>query len=97
MWFFRLPTWGNFSASAATAACTLLGPLLWQGDKASDGTHTHIIYTFERATCRHVEFFFSLFQFATHLRLAFYEFISVHLRLMCQPARWKAPVSGGSN
>lgn len=44
-----------------------------------DKLSTHIIYTFKRATLRHVEL-------ATRLRLAFYEFISVHLRPMwrCQ-------------
>lgn len=40
-----------------------------------DKLSTHIIYTFKRATLRHVEL-------ATRLRLAFYEFISVHLRPM---------------
>lgn len=49
---------------------------------ALDKLSTHIIYTFERATLRHVEF-------ATHLRLAFYEFISVHLRLMWRRRRVK--------
>lgn len=42
---------------------------------ALDKLSTHIIYTFKRATLRHVEL-------ATRLRLAFYEFISVHLRPM---------------
>lgn len=94
-WVFRQPTQTRTPKSAATIAATHSGtcrhththkhtfnsapihstlhftPSLAALDKLS----THIIYTFKRATLRHVEL-------ATRLRLAFYEFISVHLRPM---------------